>query len=189
MNLSLKKTFITLTAMAILSGCNPAILKYQLDPEINNLDRLAQDAKIVALKVTDSRVNNSANTSNQNAIAGPDNETKQLQDKLITLLKQNGYKIISKPLLADVAFELEITKLTLTIESSTFKSVIRGNSEIKLTANKHSLQWSKIYRATRQQEVANPANDLDATGVINQMLTKQLSGIFSDPDLKGFISK
>jgi uncharacterized lipoprotein YajG len=176
-------------AIAMLSGCNPAVLKYQLDPEINNLDRLSQSAKIVALKITDNRVTDPADNSNQKIISGPKDETKLLQDKLIALLKQNGYKIISKPLLADVAFELEITTLKLTIESSTFKSVIRGNSEIKLITNKHSQQWSKIYRATREQEVANPANDLDATGVINQMLTKQLSSIFSDPDLKDFISK
>ncbi len=188
MNLSLIKIFITLTAMILLSGCNPATLKYQLDPEFTHLDELSEKAKIVALKVVDARSTATPDNANQKAVSGPTNEAKVLQDKLISLLKKNGYKIISKPLLADIAFEIEITKLQLSIESSTFKSIIRGSSEIKLTANKHGQQWSKIFRATREQEVANPANDLDATGVVNQMLSKQFTSIFSDQSLVAFLA-
>lgn len=189
MNLSLIKLLVASTVILIISACNPAMLKYQLDPEISQLNQLAGNAKIVALKVIDSRKDSSLNNTDEKMIAGPVEEAKQLQRKLIDLLKENGYKIISKPLLADIAFEIEITNLELTIESSTFKSIIRGKSELKLTANRHSQQWSKIYRATRQQEVANPANDLDATGVVNQMLTKQFSTMFIDESLQAFLAK
>ena len=191
MNKSIKTISIWLAAMLVISGCNPAMLKYQLDPEFSQLNQLAGNAQIVALKVIDTRADSSSSTYNtdQKVISGPAEETKLLQSKLIDLLKKSGYKIISKPLLADIAFKIEIANLELTIESSTFKSIIRGKSEIKLTANRHSQQWSKIYRATRQQEIANPANNLDATGVVNQMLTKQFSSMFADESLRKFLSK
>ncbi len=189
MNLSLIKLVIASIAILIISACNPALLTYQLDPEIPHLNQLAGDAKIVALKVIDARTDSASDNSGQKTISGPTEEAKLLQRKLMELLKNNGYKIINKTLLADVAFEIEITNLELTIESSTFKSIIRGKSEIKLTANRHSQQWSKIFRATRQQEVANPANNLDATGVMNQMLTKQFSNMFDDDSLRDFLAK
>ena len=189
MKLSAIKLLVASTVIFMVAACNPAMLKYQLDPEITHLNQLVGSAKIVALKVIDTRTDNSGDNADQKVISGPAEEAKLLQRKLTDFLKNGGYKIISKPLLADVAFEIEITSLELTIESSAFKSIIRGTSEIKLSANVHSQQWSKIYRATRQQEVANPANDIDATGVINQMLTKQFSNMFADSSLQEFLAK
>lgn len=189
MKLDSRKIIACIGLVVMLSGCNTATLKYQLDPEINHLGKLAGNTKIVAVSVTDARKVIASPNSNQALVSGPDNEAKVLKDKLTSILKQNGYKIINKPLLADVAFSIEILTLELTIESATFKSTIRGKSELKLTVNKHSQHWSKIYKASREQEVANPANNLDATGVMNQMLTKQLSTAFSDPSLRDFILK
>ena len=189
MNKPLRNISTWLAVILIISGCNPATLKYQLDPEISYLNQLPDETKIVALKVIDARTATSPDNTEQHLVSGPSDEAKILQDKFITQLKQNGLKIISKPLLADIAFEIEIVHLALTLESSTFKSVIRGKSEIKLTANKQGATWSKIFRATREQEVANPANDLDVTGVINQMLTKQFSRIFTDQTLTEFLAK
>jgi len=184
----LKFSILVLVSVLILSACNPATLKYQLDPDIGGLDSLPNSIKIVAVKVTDVRKAPS-NIGELLAVSGPTDEAKVLQGKLISLLKQRGYKIISKPLLADLAFNLEIMTLTLTVEEMTFKSIIRGKSEIKMTVNKHSQQWSKIFRATREQEVANPTNNLDVTGVMNQMLTKQLSSAFSDSTLEEFVKR
>jgi len=189
MKLLIKKLFPTLVFAILLSGCNPAILQYQLDPEITHLDQLPEETKIVALKVVDARVAHESNENNQNIVTGPTDEIKVIEKKLTDFLKQAGYKIISKPLLADLSFEIEINTLQLSLESSTFKSTIGGKSEIKLTVNKRGEQWSKIFRATREQEVANPVNDLDVTGVVNQMLTKQFSSMFSDQSLKDFFSK
>lgn len=189
MNNSLKNISIWFAIIIVISACNPAALKYQLDPEIAYLNQLSEETKIVALKVIDARTAISPDNTKQNIISGPGDEAKILQDKLITQLKQNGFKIISKPLLADIAFEIEITQLALTMETSTFKSIIRGKSEIKLTASKQGTKWSKVFRATREQEVANPANDLDVTGVINQMLTKQFSNIFTDQSLTEFLTE
>ena len=172
----------------MLSACNPSTLKYQLDPDIDNLDILPTNIKIVAVKVTDLR-EKSAGIDKPVTVSGPENEAKALQDKLIALLKQRGYKIISKPLLADVAFNVEIMALNLTVEELTFKSIVRGKSEIKITVNKHSKKWSKIFRASSMQEVGNPTNNLDVTGVMNRMLTKQFSSVFSDSDLKEFVKK
>lgn len=189
MKLLLIKLFLTLAITILLIGCNPAMLQYQLDPEITHLDQLPEETKIVALRVIDTRVTDASSEDNQNIIAGPIDEAKVIEKKLTDFLKQAGYKIISKPLLADIAFEIEITTLQLTLESSTFKSTIRGKSEMKLNVNKQGEQWSKIFRASREQEVANPVNDLDVTGVVNQMLTKQFSSIFSDQTLKKFFTK
>lgn len=185
-----KLIFIYLITL-LITGCNTAVLKYQLDPGIDNMDSIPKNLSIVAMKVIDSRDKTIKNNDNskQLVVAYSDNEAKLLQDKLVALLKQEGYKIISNPLLADVAFELKIMRLDLTVESATFKSVIEGHNELKFTAIKRGEQWSKIYRGSRKQEVANPTNNLDVTGVMNQMLTKQLSNMFSDQALKKFISK
>jgi len=188
MNQVQKKFAFVIAFLLILSGCNPATLKYQLDPDIESLNILPDTIKIVAVKVTDLREDADL-TSKQLPVLGPNDEAKVLQEKLTALLKQRGYKIISKPLLADLAFNLEIKTLALTIEELTFKSIIKGKSEIKITVNKHSEQWSKIFRATSMQEVANPINNLDVTGVINKMLTKQFSEAFSDTALEEFIKK
>jgi len=190
MKLISKLTISILTILFVMTGCTPALLKYQLDPGFDAVKEAAGTAKIVAVSVVDLRKNNERSTLNGKiAINGIEADAKVLQAKLIEKLKRENYKIISKPLLADIAFEIEINKLSLLIESGTFKSVIQGQSEFKLTVNKHSERWSKIFRATRTQEVANPANNLDATGVINQMLTKQLATAFSDPALADFVSK
>jgi len=181
------KIFALVIALSfLLSACNPSTLKYQLDPDIDNLDILPEKVKIVAVKVIDLR-EKVTDTGKQKTISGPNDEAKVLQEKLMTLLKQRGYKIISKPLLADVAFNIEIMALKLTVEELTFKSIVRGKSEIKMTVNKRSQQWSKIFRATSMQEVGNPTNNLDVTGVMNKMLTKQLSSVFSDPTLEEFV--
>ena len=184
-----KKIFVLFLTTVALSGCNPDILKYQLDPGIDQLNGLAENAKIVALSVKDNRPVSSNQSSSIKSILGPNDEANVLRGKLVALLKQGGYKIINNPLLADISFEIQINKLELNIESSTFKSTIRGNSEFKFSVRKNGEDWAKVYRATREQEVANPVNELDATGVMNQMLTRLLSNAFSDASLKEFIQK
>ncbi|MCF6193715.1 MAG: YajG family lipoprotein, partial [Kangiellaceae bacterium] len=108
------------------------------------------------------------------------------QKQLITKLKNYGYKIINKPLLADMAFELVINKLELAVDKSMLKSLIRGNSKITLTLRKHSAHISKIFSATKTQEVANPANNADVSGVVNQMLSSLFANMFSDQQMVEF---
>ncbi len=179
--------FVLISISIAMIGCQQMPLKYQLDPEIVNLDELASKAKMVALKVSDSR--KPLNNDQSQLISGPINEAKLLQDKLINQLKTKKYKIINNILLADLAIHLEIIQLNLTIKKTTFKSIIYGKSEIKITVNKKNQQWSKIKKATRTQEVANPANNIDATGVLNQMLSQQLSSLFADKSLLEFVKK
>ena len=84
---------------------------------------------------------------------------------------------------------MDIDELALSIQASTFKSTIKASSVFTLTIRRNGEQWSKIFRAARTQEVANPVNQNDATGVMNQLLSKQLSNAFSDPALMQFLSK
>ena len=171
-------------------ACAPIALKYELDPEIPNFKNIAPNAKVVYLKVVDSRIKSEPESkSDIKYIPGPKDETLILQKKLTTLLKSNNYKIINKRLLADIAFELKINTLKLGVEKNAFKSVIKGISELQLTVNRQSKQWSKTFKATKTQEVANPVNNLDVTGVMNQMLTTQLSTAFSDSQLAEFLSQ
>jgi len=184
----LKKQCLITFSLLVLTACSSTPLKYQLDPEINNLNQFNPSIKIVAVSVIDARSTESGGTTRGAAISGPKDEATILTKSLISILKDNGMKIISKPLLADLSIKMEINKFNVKLKEETFKSIITANSKLTVTLHKHSQQWSKIVKASRVQEVANPVNSLDVTGVMTQMLSKQLSGIFSDPQLKQFVN-
>jgi len=181
------KSFKILVATIILFallGCNSAPLRYTLDPEFSYLQGLGRDIKVVSVKVIDKRSN-----TNNSTVEDPDEVAGKLQKQLIGKLKDHGYKIISKPLLADMAYELVISELEMTVDKSMLKSLIRGNSKITLTLRKHSDHISKIFSATKTQEVANPVNNVDVTGVANQMLSSLFSNMFSDQQIVEFSEK
>jgi len=103
-------------------------------------------------------------------------------------LKDNQFKIINRVLLADIGLEIKIIDLKLSITSEFFKSKLIGKSVLEIIIHKKSERWSKTYNTSRTQDVANPVDEFDATGVMNQMLSKQFNNIFTDKELIDFIS-
>lgn len=176
--------FIFIGISMLISACSPAKLSYVIDPEINHLETLAKQAPIIAVSVIDLRHNNtSANLPGTTNIPGPENEADVLRHKLIEHLKQNNFKIISQPLLADLAIELSIKQLDVNVKQETFKSNISASSQLHLKARNKQTTFEKNYRAERAQEVANPVNKNDVTGVVNLLLSQQLSSILSAPEI------
>lgn len=175
----------------LLFGCSSAKLKYSLDPEISYLEETALASKVISVKVIDGRklLEEQPSSSDEINIAGPENIAKHLQTLIIAKLKQQGYKIGSNPLLADTAYELKLEELKLIASKNLLKSTLKASSKVVLTISKHSESFTKIFQSTRTQEVANPISALDATGVVNQLLSEQLAKAFSDPKFVQFASE
>ena len=56
-------------------------------------------------------------------------------------------------------------------------------SHLRMKANKQGNTFEKLYKMSRTQEVANPVNNNDLSGIVNQLLSNQLSAIWADPAL------
>jgi|GEM_PF-3182194 len=175
---------VGLLTFVILSGCTPATLNYRLDPDVGDLQSLAGQAKQIAFMVVDKRTDQTqASTDSLIFVAGPDNEAAALKRKIIDSLMKNNFKIISNPLLADLSIELTIEQLNAQVEKSMFKSNVKVTSHLRVKAKKQENSFERLYKSNRSQEVANPANETDVTGVVNQLLSQQLGQIFADPEL------
>ena len=175
------------TLSLLLTACSPTKLNYQIDPDFSKLAPLIKGNEIIFVSVSDNRI--ASNTSIQNSLIKADIPDKDaLRTKLTQYLKDNQHKIINRVLLADLGLEIKIQSLELLLESGTFKGKLSAKSTLEIIIHKKSNQWSKVYKASRVQEVATPVNNLDTTGVINQMLTKQFESIFTDAELSNFIS-
>jgi len=183
------KTIFMMALILTLFACSSVTLKYAIDPEFSYLKESLQTAKIVAVTVTDGRGSAARTGSPTIAVAKTDDVAETLRSQLINKLKKSGYKIISKPLLADIAYELVIQELELSVNKSMLKTTLLGSGKILLTVRKHGESLAKSFSATRTQEVANPAGDLDATGVVNQMLSSLFANMFSDQELSTFAAK
>jgi len=187
----LNKTLVVflIGLVSILSACTHSQLSYQLDPELVNFPPKVTNMNMVAFTLVDKTSNEQTKNPEKSISVVSKQQLPQLEQKFINKLKGLNYKIISNPLLADLAIKIEINQLDLRLEKGTFKSKFNAYSQIKLTINKKSESWSKIFRASKMQEVANPATDVDATGIINQLLSGQFEKSFSDPSLTKFLEK
>jgi uncharacterized lipoprotein YajG len=183
----LKPFIVSIALIVVLAGCSPIGLKYRLDFDFGDISNSVGPVKIVAVDIIDSR-SLTAVSKSEMIVAGPENETAVIRKLLVERFKAEGIKIISKPLLADLAFQIDINQLQVLIESGTFKSEFRAMSEFQVTVKKQGQKWSKIFRASRNQEVANPANENEATGLINQLLSEQFNKVFSDQGLQKFVN-
>jgi uncharacterized lipoprotein YajG len=173
-----------LTLILMVSACATANLSYRLDPEIGNLQSLSSFAQLVSVSVIDKRPQPKRETAeNTLIINGPTDEAAELRNKLIDHLKAKNFKIIANPLLADIALEIHIENLQAVVRSEFLKSEIQVDSQLRLKANKQSKTYENIYTMSRTQEVANPVNNADISGVVNRILTEQLSLIFNEPAL------
>ena len=170
------------------TACSKSQLHYELDPEIGDFPEAMSNFKIVALKITDNtKPSSNSLNSNQIRISPKDNQLAQIQNKLMRKLKEMNYKIISNPLLADVAIDIKFHEVELMLEKSLLKGKFTGNTHLELTISRKSKVWSKIFKATKTQEVAYPADSTDATGIINQLISEQLTKGFSDTGLEKFL--
>jgi uncharacterized lipoprotein YajG len=185
---SLAMPTVALFLCLILTACSPKTLYYKLDPDFGNINENIQKAELVALQVTDKRSLPSLKEEQLN-VKGPEQEVELLRSLLIERFKSENKKIISKPLLADLAFLIEIKQLEVILSPGTFKSEFSATSHFQLTVTKKGETWSKIFRASRTQEVANPVNSNEATGLINQLLSEQFNKAFSDSGLKQLIEQ
>ncbi|MGX5173367.1 YajG family lipoprotein [Aliikangiella sp. IMCC44653] len=184
MRVQMQSVFLLCLLSLFIGGCSPAKLNYRIDPEIGNTQSLQKLAKLVAIDVTDSRSDVQQKSSDTIMyVPGPANTAETLRNKLINKFKSNQFKIISNKLLADLAIELEIETLETKIEKSFFKSTVQVTSHLRLKANKQSKKFEKLFKNRSQQEIANPASELDVTGAVNQLLSEQLASILNDPGL------
>lgn len=175
---------LVLVGLIALIGCAPAMLRYQLDPEVKNLQSLAEKLQTIAISVTDLRKKAEPKLDeNTFLVPGPENEAETLKAKLIEHLIKSDFKITSNKLLANLAIDIQIEKLDTLVTKHFLKSTVTVNSQLRLKANKQSETIEKIFKMSLQQDVANPVNALDITGVVNQLLSDQLSEIFVDPIL------
>ncbi len=185
---SLAMPTVALLLYLTLTACSPKTLYYKLDPDFGNINESIQAAELVALQIIDKRKPPSLQ-ADQMSVKGPEQEIKHLRTLLTERFKSENKKIISKPLLADLAFLIEINQLEVILSPGTFKSEFSAASNFQLTVTKKGATWSKIFRASRSQEVANPVNSNEATGLINQLLSEQFNKAFSDPGLKQLIEQ
>ncbi|PCI73195.1 MAG: hypothetical protein COB38_01385 [Gammaproteobacteria bacterium] len=182
--------FLLLTAIicsTFILGCSSSKLIYQIDPDFSQLSSALESKEIVYVEVIDNRVEGTDTTTLTLVNADiPDHEA--LKSKLTQFLKDNHFKIINRVLLADIGLEIKIIELNLSVASGFLKSKLTAQSELEMIIHKKSERWSKTYKTSRSQEVANPVDEFDATGVMNQMLSKQFHNIFTDKELIDFIS-
>ncbi|MCW8998580.1 MAG: YajG family lipoprotein, partial [Kangiellaceae bacterium] len=172
-----------ITILMISTACTPSKLVYKIDPEIRLGSDYKQNASLVSIKVSDTRTKNSVAVDNKVSVNGPKNLAHELKQKLITRFQKDGFKIITDPLLADLSIQLEIEKLDVAVESELVKAKISANSHLRLKASKKSKPLEKLFKMSRTQEVAIPVNDTEVTGLVNQLLSNQLSNVFADADL------
>lgn len=176
---------LIVTALFLLTACTtPTTLTYHLDPEIAELDKLSPLAKVIAISVTDKRpAQTPSNNKNIIIINNNPDDAAILKEKLITQLKKNNFQIISNPLLADVSIAIQIEQLAIKILKSFLKSKISVRNQLRVTTYKQGQKLTKRYRMNRQQEIMNPPSERDITGIVNLLLSKQLSAILTDPSL------
>jgi len=178
------RLFIGVTTSLLLLACSTEKLKYSIDPEIANIGQLAGKAKLVSLSVTNQTPDTIEGLKKDLIIAsGPKEPAKALREKILDQLKANNFKIINNPLLADLSLSFTVESLYATVDTGMFKSEINAISHLRVKVKKQGKTFEKVYRNSRKQEVANPANELDVTGIVNQVLSQQMSAIFTDPKL------
>lgn len=179
--------YLTLTllfTLFLLSACAQNALRYQVDPEITLSQQLKKLSPMIAISVEDKRLaSNDSLGSDTIRISGPENEAQKLKRQLVNAFKNNQYRIISNPLLADLAIQLQINELSVKVKNDLFKSDINIATRFHMLATRQGKKLDKSFSQTLTQEVANPVNDNDVTGVVNQLLSKILSDIIADPEL------
>ncbi len=169
-------------------GCSSSKLIYQIDPDFSRVAPALENKEIIYVEVIDNRTEGTHNAT-LTSITADMSDSKALKTKLTQFLKDKQFRMINRVLLADLGLEIRIIDLKLILDSGVFKSKITGSSELEIIIHKKSERWSKTFKVSRSQDVANPVNEFDATGIMNQMLSKQFNNIFSDRELINFISK
>jgi uncharacterized lipoprotein YajG len=177
-------TAISMFFILCLTSCANTPLGYKIDPEITTIKQFANQSSLIAISIIDKRTQEQ-NSANEDITFVPrqKDEAALLRTKLIEILKQNDFRIISNKLLADVSLELEIVEFQVSIETGLFKSNLKVSSQLRVKSSAQGNNFEKLYKMNRTQEVANPVNNKDLSGVVNQLLSKQLSDVWSDPAL------
>ncbi|MDQ7048478.1 MAG: hypothetical protein Q9M92_02630 [Enterobacterales bacterium] len=96
---------MSLHSLLLLSlvACGAASIKYHMDPDLSGLEQLSKRGSNIYLKVIDSRPSSPKYPIDYSEVKGPPQIPEVLRQRLLTQLKKSGYKIISKPLLADLS--------------------------------------------------------------------------------------
>ncbi len=171
-----------------ITACSKPALIYKLSPEIQSTTSLQQNIKLISVSVVDKRAPQAKH--NDLTFAKSDtNEAAALRKIVIEKLTQDGFKIISDPLLADLSLKFELEKLHTSIDSGILKANLESVVWLKLKAARKGHNLTKLFKTSRSQEVAIPVNSNDITGLTNQALSAQLSKLFSDPELLALSEK
>lgn len=186
----MKNISLLLISLFALAACSTTQLSYKIDPEISGLDKLSKQVKMVSVSVIDKQVSEKlVDAEKIEPVGGFDNVANVLKQSLIEHFKNNQFKIISNPLLADLGVELQIKILTVQVKSNLLTSEIQITSHLLLKAQKHSKSFKKLYKSEMMQELVNPISSNQITGLVNQLLSKQLSNILSSPKLINFANQ
>jgi len=175
------KRIVAILISGLLIACQPQFIQYRLGPDYSPLARLSPKQPLMALKVVDKR-----GTPSDPMTSGVKTQPRtELGDTLDQLIKQaakeNGIRLISNPLLADIALTLEIESFEVIVETGTLKSRIIVKAQTNMVLAKKSTSHSKRFITSRRQEVANPVTEKEVSGLVNQTLSEQFALMMQDP--------
>ena len=169
--------------LTALAGCNSTKLAYKISPEIRTGEQLKVATPLVAINVVDKRKKLAGLADKQSYIPAQTDEAKSLKKVILDRLTAEKFKITTDNFLADISLTFEIENLNTKMSSSLLKAELESTIHIRLKANRKGEKLEKLFKISRTQEVAQPVNNNDASGILNQALSAQLSSIFEDPQL------
>lgn len=177
------KLFTVFLSAHLISGCGATKLAYQVSPEIKSVEQISSNASLIYIAVVEKRAALPVLEKDQDFAEANGDDLKTLKDAIINRFTKEKMKIISDPLLADLALTFEVEQLNTKITSELFKAKLEATVHTRLKASRKGNNLEKVYKTKRDQEVAIPVNNNDVTGILNQALSAQLSKIFTDPQL------
>jgi len=182
----LQKFFTVLCLSVVISGCFNTTTRYRPEPQIQTTNWLKQHANMIAIKVTKPENISVEHLKNQEGtlnIAPPTDLAKTIQEQLQSHYKEQGFKIIGKPLLADLAYEIEIEKFDITLHPGLLTTIVKLDITLMVTVRKHSKMLQNRYKGGYEQEMVNPVTTEDLSPWVNQKLGELLSKILAKQDL------
>lgn len=177
---------ILFSLLLVMTGCQTANLTYRVNPDLSPLQQLQSQAEMIAINVVDKT---ESTAQNSNSLRTEKPITESIQEQLKKAATAAGMKLIANPLLADLGLTLEIEVFDVSLNASTFSSEMKVKSQLNLQLQKKSRSYQKRFISSRTQEVANPVNNNDITGIVNQILSEQFAAALNDSDIQQFVQQ
>jgi uncharacterized lipoprotein YajG len=176
---------IVLFLLYCLSCCAQNQLVYHIAPELESVKWLLNNKSLIFIDVVDIKKNKATLL---NEIKGSQPDAKAIKKELIRTLKKHHFKVINRSLLADIGIKIVIKELYLKLDPGVLKSQLEAESRLEFVINQKSNVWRKTFYSKRKQAFANPVTDLEASGMINQVLSELFTQALNEPSLKIFLT-